>query len=249
MSSVIRDSNGFEHLTETYFPKRGGATIDLFGTLSAATPFHALVLKPTTASFATDSEEPSMLVFMDTEQERFIAVLFTSGSLVNTQIGMILQLLGIAIPDDSQGMWVLSLSLSEEGLFNDPNASQLFQITDGTNILIPEVNLAELTGIESADMFSVLEDESGLFQGSFEEENMNITSIAGCEICFRFTLAQALQYLLDQKTGRLAIAESELSTSSKSELLSTLHSGGNPLTLLVNTIGNATDGNATEVKK
>ena len=84
------------------------------------------------------------------------------------------------------------------------------------------------------------EDASGLFQGSFEEENFRITSIVGCEICFRFTQAQALQYLLDQTTGRLVITDSELSPSSKSELLSTIHSGVNPLTLLVNTIGNTT---------
>jgi len=178
------------------------------------------------------------------EQERFVAVLFTSGSLVNTQIGMILQLLGVAIPDDSQGMWVLSLPLSNEEQLNNPNAIQLFQVTDGTRILIPEVNLAELTGFESAALFPTGDDEGGLFQGNFDEENMNITSIAGCEICFRFTQAQVLQYLLDQKTGRFAIADSDLSTSSQSKLQSTIHSGVNPLTLLVNTIGNA-----TEVKK
>jgi hypothetical protein len=203
MSSVIRDNNGFEHLAETYFPNTGGsATIDLFGTLSAATPFHALVLKPTVASFATEAGQPSMVLFMNTEQERMIAVLFTSGSLESTSVGMLLMLLGIAIPDESQGMWVISIPFEDDLSSFDPNKIQLFQITDGTTILIPEVNLSALTGLESADIFSVMEDESGLFQGSFEEENITITAIAGCEICFRLTLAQALQYLFDQITQR-----------------------------------------------
>jgi len=246
MCSVIRDSNGFEHLAETYFPKRGGATIDLFGTLSAATPFSALVLKPTTASFATPH---SSVMFSDEGLKRIIAVVFTSNDFGTTQIGQVLKMLGLEIPNDSQGMWVISILFGDDLFAIDPNDIQLFQITDGTNILVPEVNLAELTGLESGDMFTAVDDEGGIFQGNLEEENLNLTSIAGCEICFRFTQEQALQYLLDQKTGRLAIAESELSTSSKSELLSTLHSGVNPLTLLVNTIGNATDGNAKEVKK
>jgi hypothetical protein len=147
--------------------------------------------------------------FMNIEQNRMILVLFTSGSLENTAVGMLLGLLGVKILDDSQGMWVLSIPFADDVLLSDPNAFQLFRVTDGTNILSPEVNLAELTGLESADMVIAIDDESGLFQGSLEEEKIYITSIAGCEICFRFTQAQALQYLLDQHTKRTSTAESE----------------------------------------
>jgi hypothetical protein len=52
--------------------------IDLFGTLSAATPFSALVLKPTAASFATPQ---SVVLFMNAKQERMILVLFTGVSI------------------------------------------------------------------------------------------------------------------------------------------------------------------------
>jgi hypothetical protein len=209
MNSVIRNSNGFEHLAETYFPNTGGATIDLFGSLSAATPFHALVLKPTATSFGTEADQQSWVGFMNDEQKRMIMVLFTSCSLENGTAGMLFKLLGIEVPDDSQGMWVISIPFEDDMSFIDSDEVQLFQVTDGTSILIPEVNLAELTGLESANMFTAVEDESGVFQGSIEEGNVSITSIAGCEIRFRFTLEQALQYLLDQMTKRQLVENKE----------------------------------------
>ena len=206
MCSVIRDSNGFEHLAKTYFPNTGGgAATDFFGTLSAASPFHALVLKPTAASFGTAEGQFSVLVFGNIEQTQMVAVLFAQGKLGNTSIGLgIKELLNMDIAGDSPGMWVISIHVSdEEYLQIDPNKVQLFQITDGTQILIPEVNLAELTGLESVDIVPTADDGAGIFEGCFEEEKINITSIAGCEICFRLTQEEALQYLLDQISKRL----------------------------------------------
>jgi len=205
MCSVIRNSNGFEHLAETYFPNTGGgAATDFFGTLSAASPFHALVLKPTAASFGTAKCQFSVLVFGNIEQTQVVAVLFANGKFGDTPIGAGLKaLLNMDIDGDSPGMWIISMQVSEdEDPQIDPNKVQLFQITDGTHILVPEVRLAELTGLESADIVPAVEDGGGIFQGCLEEENINITSITGCEICFRLTQEQALQYLLDQVIQR-----------------------------------------------
>ena len=206
MSSVIRDRNGFEHLAETYFPNTdGGTTTDFFGTLSADTPFHALVLKPTAASFGTAKTQYSALIFGNIEQGQMILVLFTNGNFGDTALGTGLKLLlNLDIPNDSPGMWVISILVPEDGdLENvDTNDIKLFQITDGTQILMPEVKLAELTGLESAEIFPTVDDQCGIFQGSFEGEDINITAIDGCEICFRWTHTQVLQYLLDQHTNR-----------------------------------------------
>jgi len=174
------------------------ASADFVGTLSAVTPFKAIILKPTAASFETSC---SIVTF--TNAERMLLVLFTNDGLENTSIGQFLASLNIAIPDNSQGMWVINMPLLDNISPSNINEIQLFQITDGETILMPEVNLAELTGLESADCYPAIEDAGGLFQGCLDTQHINITSIAGCDICFRFTRAQALQYLLDQATKRL----------------------------------------------
>jgi len=200
---------------------------DLLGTLSADTPFNALTLKPTTASFGTNSSSTIMFATDDLEM---IAVIFTAEGLKNHEVGQVLPMFGIELPDDDKGLWVFTLPDLSSGTA-DLNDIQLHQITDGENIFVPAVNLSELTGIKNAVLGNEVVDGAGLFQGSTEEGNINITSITGCEIFYRFTQEQALQYLLDQKTGRPSAAPDILPEPLP---LPTIPAGINPLTLMVN---------------
>jgi hypothetical protein len=157
---------------------------DFIGTLSAATPFDALILKPTAASFNTAC---STILFASEQQQKTIVVLFTKNHLKNTDLGSVFQVLQINISEAGQGMFIIAMPNFENGDISsiDPNDIQLFQITDGTNILVPKVNLAELTGIPEADIEAV-EDPDDLFQRGSGSTDSNITSIAGCKIYFHF---------------------------------------------------------------
>ena len=99
-------------------------------------PFNNLVLKPQTAAFGIPGGTLVLktLVFSNLDVSKVVAVVFT-----NEGVGAFVP---IDPTDDGPGMWVLVLDASD-----DPPRIEAFRITDGTNILIPEVHLAELTGI------------------------------------------------------------------------------------------------------
>jgi len=92
-------------------------------------PFHSLVLKPQSAAFDTVLE---ILGFTDTEGQAVIVIFTNMG--INA-------LLPIRLAEDGPGMWVLAGNTSTNEI------ESIIRITDGTNILIPEVHLAELTGV------------------------------------------------------------------------------------------------------
>jgi hypothetical protein len=78
--------------------------------------------------------------FVDQDTGKGILVVFT-----NTSIGAS-NLPFVPLPeDDGPGMWVLVVTINED--LQQFDLEQAFRITDGTNILIPEVHLAELTGM------------------------------------------------------------------------------------------------------
>ena len=99
-------------------------------------PFNSLVLKPKSAAF---DEELEGLAFIEQDTSKFVFVVFTDAS-----IGAILPI-DSPLPEDGPGMWVLIGEISD-----DPpqlEIEQAIRVTDGTNILIPVVRLAELTGV------------------------------------------------------------------------------------------------------
>lgn len=98
-------------------------------------PFNSLVLRPQSAAF---DEEFEALVFVDQDTWKVILVVFT-----DTGIGAGLPM--ITFPEDGPGMWVLVVG--ENGDPPQLELEQAIRVTDGTNILIPEVHLAELTGL------------------------------------------------------------------------------------------------------
>jgi hypothetical protein len=97
-------------------------------------PPHSLVLKPQSAAF---DETFEALAF--SSEEKLILVVFT-----DTGIGATLPV-NPPLPEDGPGMWVLVGEVND-----DPpqiELEQVIRVTDGTDILIPEVRLAELIGM------------------------------------------------------------------------------------------------------
>ena len=106
--------------------------IDPQDILDGNIPFDALVLKPQSAAF----DEFGMLAFVEQNTSKIVVVVLTDTNIeTNVPIG--------PIPDDGPGMWVLIIDPSSDPI----QIEQAIRVTDGTNILIPEVHLAELTGV------------------------------------------------------------------------------------------------------
>jgi len=106
--------------------------IDPLLILDGNVPFDTLVLKPQSAAF---EEEFEVFGFSGTDTSKVVMVVFT-----DTAIGSHLPM---SPPlDDGPGMWVLVVDSNDPLLIE-----QAHRVTDGTDILIPEVHLAELTGV------------------------------------------------------------------------------------------------------
>jgi hypothetical protein len=99
--------------------------IDPQDILDGNIPFNALVLKPQSAAFDVELETLSFVSF---SMRKGVTVIFTDTGT------------GLDFLEDGPGMWVLVGGESGE-------VEQVIRVTDGTDILIPEVHLAELTGV------------------------------------------------------------------------------------------------------
>jgi len=104
--------------------------------LDGSIPFHSLVLKPQSAAF---DEEFEVLPFYVQDSSEMVLVVFT-----DTGTGTYVPV-DPPLPEDGPGMWVLVIGFI--GSTSQIELKQAHRVTDGTNILIPEVHLAELTGL------------------------------------------------------------------------------------------------------
>ena len=96
-------------------------------------PFDSLVLKPQAAAFDTPI---AVLGFVNSSETKFVILVFT-----NT--GIDVNLRSVSLPAYGPGMWVFVADTSDDPF----QIEQAIRVTDGTNILIPEVHLATLTGV------------------------------------------------------------------------------------------------------
>lgn len=178
----VATSGSYNDLTEK--PEPPSQTIDITGNLDKHVPPQTLVLRPTSAAFDTFM---SSLLIISTNYERWTIILFSN-------FNDILNLCGFNLPSDIEpgpGMWVLTMQNVNniESLFT---LHQAIRVTDGTNILIPEVRLSELLDDELKTF--VITGYNIIFQGNVSDENNPIlTAIDGCEFFFRMTPAQAME--------------------------------------------------------
>jgi len=189
-------------------------TGDFNGILFSNMPFQSLILKPTAPSFGTTSEPLCTDIgFGDKESSTLVCFVFVSSGLEAWEVSKIFDICSLPYPKGEPGMWVMFVQTDEISGLPKANTFQLVRITDGTNILIPEVSVKELFGFESMSMINTSDDlglntsdDLGILQGDFSEDDHHIvTSIDGCEICYRLTQNQLLQYLLDQELKRLTV--------------------------------------------
>ena len=109
--------------------------LDIQSVFDGSVPFNSLVLKPLSAAF---DEEFEMLMFVNKSFMKCVSVIFTNTGVHASEKGWNVR----HFSEDCPGMWVL---VSAPNNFSE--IEQAIRVTDGTNILIPEVHLAELTGV------------------------------------------------------------------------------------------------------
>jgi hypothetical protein len=109
---------------------------------------------------------------------------------------------------EGPGMWVVAYWMRTSPM--RMVASHAIQVTDGTNILIPEARLSDLLGERNYHPFSGLSSTGGaIFKGNIGiSATAFLTAIDGCEFFFRMSHAQAIEYL-SKKTEKILINQSQ----------------------------------------
>ena len=181
----------------------GGAQsqIDLTGILDANTPFNSIVFRPTAAAFNfTNANGFVTLCFGKSTDPIFVRVIFT---VCNSAMSGITQ--GLTMTTYGSGMWVRVINKKVV-----PNIDQLIRVTDGTNILIPEVRLSDLAGEHEAPLTTISNlYPNNVAHGILGSTNPFLTAIEGCDILFRMTHAQAIEYLSNRANKPLTITQSQ----------------------------------------
>jgi len=159
------------------------APVEMQTALTQNIPFDSIILKPTVASF---NVRYAMLFFADWNSDQMVAVMFVSPAYAS-----VLGLFGVA--DPVPGMCILKC-------IEDPETGEITclavtQVTDGTNILLSQVNLAEVTGITEATLVTVMESSDEPF---FQSDEFALTAIDGVDFAFRFPLTGLLQWLAQE---------------------------------------------------
>jgi len=159
------------------------APVEMQTALTQNIPFDSIILKPTAASFNVNY---ALLLFKDWHSDQMVAVVFVSAPYV-----AILGILGIA--DPVPGMSIVKYIEDMES--GEIICLAVTQVTDGTNILLPQVNLAEITGITEATLVGVTEYSNQPF---FQGDEFSLTAIDGVDFAFRFPLTGLLQWLAQE---------------------------------------------------
>jgi len=189
--------------------------IELTGNLDSTIPFNSIVFRPTSATF---NAPLAMIVFTDGVEDvagHNVVVFF-----LNVPISEILALLDLELPsniEDTPGMWVVE--------FLEGTVVQAICVTDGTNILKPEVCLADFIDasnlwfsgglqipdpniltlkIRLADFIDannlrlaggLQKISSNILVGIWDPENPVLMAIEGCDFFFRFTRTELFKFL------------------------------------------------------
>jgi hypothetical protein len=205
--SPVATSGSFNDLTET--PED---SVNMVGTLTNSINLNSIVFRPTAAAFDTTFSTINFNSTNTTADKAIIRVVFTN--LTSWKSRLLVQDFPPGI-SEGPGMWVVAYSMvmyNGAGVPIPPRmvASHAIQVTDGTNILIPEARLSDLLGERNYHPFSGLSSTGGaIFKGNIGiSATAFLTAIDGCEFFFRMSHPQAIEYL-SKKTEKILINQSQ----------------------------------------